>query len=186
MNKDVLFNIPNRVSYARIILLLTSIFLDDDLFVLTFSVSTSLDLIDGTIARYYRQTTRMGACLDMYTDLSTTTVIVCKILERTPSSGLILALFVDLISHTMFFSVAVAQNVSHKKPKLKLLKIYYNTAVLVTLCAGTGIYHILLYLETYKKVNEDVVRVFFVLFILRSLFNVLRFAEGLARLSDIK
>ncbi|ELA47205.1 hypothetical protein VCUG_01305 [Vavraia culicis subsp. floridensis] len=186
MNTDVLFNIPNRISYIRIILLFLSIFLDNNFFLLVYSISISFDLIDGSIARYYRQTSRLGACLDMYTDLTSTTIIVCKILERAPSTILIVALFVDLISHLMLFANAMAENVSHKNPKLRLLKIYYNIVVLVSLCAGTGVYHMLLYLETYRNVNGKVTLVFFVFFILRSFFNVLRFVEGVTRLSDLK
>lgn len=186
MKKSVGFNIPNVVGYVRILLLGMCIFYDDNRFLWLFGISSSMDLIDGSIARFFNQMTRLGACLDMFTDLSVTAIIVCKIVERVPSNNLLLALFVDLMSHLMLFCNAAIKNTSHKNPKLRLLKIYYNIWVLVPLCAGTNIYYMFRYLETYKRVNVLVMLFFSIPFILRWFFSVLRFFEGIFGLSDFK
>lgn len=182
MNKKVIFNTPNSVGLCRIILLFACIFFENTCFLLIYFISISLDLIDGSIARYLNSVTKLGACLDMFTDLCSTIVIQCKIGERKPSNFLIFSLVIDLASHMMLFSGANADKISHKKTSFVLLKVYYHTVVLVILCAGTNLYHIVRYMETYKAIDERVVGYLFYLYALRYFFNILRFFEGLVRL----
>ncbi|ELQ75890.1 Phosphatidylinositol synthase [Trachipleistophora hominis] len=185
MNTAVLFYIPNLVNYLRLLLIISSIYLHGNLFLLVYTISSSIDLIDGTIARSLNQTSKLGACLDMFTDRLTTTIIVCKILERKRSKSMILLLFIDLLSHMLLFTSSMAVNVSHKEPILSMLKVYYQKVVLVLLCVGTEVYYVMKYLDTYKKVNKNVILLFYTFLIVKSFFHFLQLIEGMCRLSDL-
>lgn len=185
MNTKVLFYVPNIVNYFRLLLIISSIYLHGDPFLLVYTISSSIDLIDGTIARSLNQTSKLGACLDMFTDRLTTTIIVCKILERKRSRSLIFLLFIDLLSHMLLFTSSIAENVSHREPFLGILKVYYQKIVLILLCVGTEVYYVVKYLDTYKKVNRKVIVLFYTFLIAKSFLHFMQLFEGLCRLSDL-
>ena len=78
--KDVVWYIPNKIGYMRVITAIISFATMRDypfLTMLVYGVSCLLDALDGTMARKYNQVSRLGAVLDMVTDRSTTSGLMC-------------------------------------------------------------------------------------------------------------
>lgn len=77
MKDSSLLFIPNIFNYFRLFLLLISPF--TNYFISIYILTSFFDLIDGTIARYFKQTSLLGKCLDMFTDRIATVILVAKI-----------------------------------------------------------------------------------------------------------
>jgi len=61
MNVFVLLNIPNLVGYIKLLLLVIGIFQDTKLFLTLYAISSSLDFLDGYLARMFNQESVLGA-----------------------------------------------------------------------------------------------------------------------------
>ncbi|KAJ3293816.1 CDP-diacylglycerol-inositol 3-phosphatidyltransferase [Borealophlyctis nickersoniae] len=154
--ENVFLFIPNLIGYARVLLGIIA------LAVLPYnawgamglySVSSLLDALDGHAARYFRQTSRFGAVLDMVTDRSTTSCLLVYLCVQRPALTLVFQLLIalDLSSHYMhMYASLTTGNTSHKKLDEKsnwLLRQYYtNSNVLFLVCAGDQLCFIALYL----------------------------------------
>lgn len=83
MAENVFLFIPNIIGYARIVLAILSFyFMPTDCFMAAsmYLLSGLLDAFDGHAARYFNQSTKFGAMLDMLTDrLSTLSLIILEI-----------------------------------------------------------------------------------------------------------
>lgn len=80
MNKSTLLTIPNLITYTRLILLILSIYSTLPYFILFYTTSSLLDILDGYVARYLNQQTILGSCLDMITDRLSTPIICYRII----------------------------------------------------------------------------------------------------------
>ncbi|MBT4970514.1 MAG: CDP-alcohol phosphatidyltransferase family protein [Bacteroidetes bacterium] len=73
MNKENIYNIPNLLSFYRLItfpILLYLIFMGyEKLFVILYCINLSTDVWDGIIARYFNLETKFGARLDSLADI---------------------------------------------------------------------------------------------------------------------
>lgn len=202
---DNLLILPNIINYIRLAILLAAIPFNRYYFIALYVTSSSLDIVDGLIARAMNRCTLLGACLDMFTDRLSTVVIVCKIIaggrHKPASDGarygkraggvfasigsnvLVFLLVIDMLSHMFMFTSSVHTATSHKQQTSFLLRLYYSRPLLVTLCAGTELYYVLLYVSRYLRVNGVVVDVCGSVMVVKALFHVVQMVEGIVRLS---
>lgn len=102
-----------------------------------YSVSCLLDALDGYAARYFEQSTRFGAVLDMVTDRCTTSCLLVFLSSAFPRWAIIFQglISLDLASHYIHMYATLAmggQNHSHKsvdKSRSWLLNLYYTNKV---------------------------------------------------------
>ncbi|TPX71208.1 CDP-diacylglycerol---inositol 3-phosphatidyltransferase [Spizellomyces sp. 'palustris'] len=119
-----------------------------------YSISCLLDAADGQAARYFGQTSRFGAVLDMVTDRSTTSCLLIYLALAFPRFTLIFQtlLALDLSAHylQMYSSLVLGagshKNVDPKKTSWLLRQYYTNNKVLFVVCAGNELFFIALYL----------------------------------------
>ncbi|RIB27996.1 CDP-alcohol phosphatidyltransferase-domain-containing protein [Gigaspora rosea] len=159
-SQNVFLFIPNVIGYTRIILAILS------LYYMPFSpwtcmglytVSCLLDAVDGNAARYFDQCTKFGVVLDMVTDRSTTTCLLCFLSSAYPSWRIVFQLLIslDLSSHYMhMYSTLTAGASSHKKiseSSNRMLRIYYSdNRVLFAVCAFNELFFVALYLLSFE------------------------------------
>ncbi|PQE17028.1 cdp-diacylglycerol-inositol 3-phosphatidyltransferase pis protein [Rutstroemia sp. NJR-2017a BBW] len=83
-----------------------------------YSISCLLDALDGYIARYFNQSSRFGAMLDMVTDRCTTTCLLVFLSTAWPHWMIVFQALIslDLASHYMhmYTSLVMGGGGSHK------------------------------------------------------------------------
>lgn len=102
-----------------------------------YSISCLLDALDGYAARYYEQSTRFGAVLDMVTDRCTTACLLVFLSSAFPRWAIVFQSLIslDFASHYMHMYTTLAMggsNQSHKsvdKSRSWLLNLYYTNKV---------------------------------------------------------
>jgi len=167
MTTRTIFNyIPNYIGYLRVITAIFSFQLMKThpfYCTLIYSFSCLLDALDGYAARYYNQTSRFGAVLDMVTDRCTTSSLICFLCVLYPDYALVFQLLVslDLASHYMhMYATLQTGGKSHKsvdKESSYLLNLYYtNRIVLFTMCAFNEVFYVALYLYYFPLYNVTV------------------------------
>jgi CDP-diacylglycerol--inositol 3-phosphatidyltransferase len=105
---------------------------------LLYSVSCLLDALDGYAARYFEQSTRFGAVLDMVTDRCTTSCLLVFLSSAFPRWALLFQslISIDFASHYMHMYATLAMggtDSSHKnvdKSRSRILSLYYTNKVL--------------------------------------------------------
>lgn len=126
--------------YTRIILAIASLYympLHPRTCSLLYSVSCLLDALDGLAARYFQQSTRFGAVLDMVTDRCTTACLLVFLSSAWPRWALLFQglISLDLASHYMHMYATLTMagsGQSHKKvdqSRSRILHLYYNNKV---------------------------------------------------------
>jgi CDP-diacylglycerol--inositol 3-phosphatidyltransferase len=152
--------IPNLIGYIRILLVVLGFYIcfkNPYWFLVCYSLSQFLDALDGYAARYFRQSTRYGAMLDMVTDRGSTAALLIALAKLYPAyTRLFMAVIVlDIISHFAYiYSSLIYGKTSHKlvsKTQNQLLRIYYSyKSVLFLLCLGNEGYLLFLYLRHFE------------------------------------
>ncbi|KAL1899945.1 phosphatidylinositol synthase 1 (CDP-alcohol phosphatidyltransferase1) [Ceratocystis pirilliformis] len=153
---------PNLIGYFRIVLAVASLYympLHPRTCCLLYSISCLLDALDGYAARYFDQSTRFGAVLDMVTDRCTTTCLLVFLSMAFPRRAIIFQILIslDLASHYMHMYATMAVGGSNKSHKAVerggwLLKLYYhNKTVLFTVCLMNELFFIALYLLSFSS-----------------------------------
>lgn len=102
-----------------------------------YSISCLLDALDGYAARYFEQSTRFGAVLDMVTDRCTTSCLLVFLSSAFPRWAIVFQSLIalDFSSHYMhMYATLVADGAesSHKnidKSESWLLNLYYSNKV---------------------------------------------------------
>ncbi|XP_028517449.1 CDP-diacylglycerol--inositol 3-phosphatidyltransferase [Exaiptasia diaphana] len=146
--------IPNLIGYGRIILAFMSFYympFDPTKAVVTYLVSGLLDAFDGHAARYFNQSTKFGALLDMLTDRCVTTALLMMLSVFYPSYLFLFQFLVclDISSHWIHVQSSLMKGSSHKAIDLSgnyFLRIYYKKVVLFIFCAGNELFFCTLYL----------------------------------------
>ena len=156
--------IPNLIGYARIFFILLAFFFCFEqhyLFLLFYSISQLLDVLDGYAARYFRQATKYGAVLDMVTDRASTAALLIAMTKVYPQYARVFMALIalDIVSHFAHVASALIQGKqSHKligRGQHWLLRLYYtHKAVLFTLCFGNEAFLLFLYLLHLKPSFE--------------------------------
>ncbi len=104
---------------------------------LLYSVSCLLDALDGYAARYFEQSTRFGAVLDMVTDRCTTACLLVFLSTAFPRWAIVFQglISLDLASHYMHMYATLAMagsETSHKavdRSRSWVLNLYYTNKV---------------------------------------------------------
>ena len=128
------------LGYSRIVLAIASLYympLHPRTCSLLYSVSCLLDALDGIAARYFQQSTRFGAVLDMVTDRCTTACLLVFLASAFPRWSILFQglISLDLASHYMHMYATLSMGgsgQSHKKidqSRSRLLYLYYNNKV---------------------------------------------------------
>ncbi|SCV03127.1 LAMI_0H05688g1_1 [Lachancea mirantina] len=160
---QVLWYIPNQIGYSRVITAVLSLFLMQKHPLWTtgvYGVSCLLDALDGTMARKYGQTSQFGAVLDMVTDRSTTTCLMCFLCIKFPQYAPVFQLLVslDISSHYMhMYATLSSGGTSHKNIEKEqwLLNLYYSRrSVLFTVCAFNEMFYVALYLYAFPQLKH--------------------------------
>ncbi|KXX73831.1 CDP-diacylglycerol--inositol 3-phosphatidyltransferase [Madurella mycetomatis] len=154
---------PNIIGYSRIVLAVASLYympLHPRTCTLLYSVSCLLDALDGYAARYFEQSTRFGAVLDMVTDRCTTACLLVFLSSAFPRWAILFQglISLDLASHYMHMYATLAMGGaenSHKnvdKSRSRILSLYYtNKNVLFVACALNEAFFIALYLLSFSS-----------------------------------
>lgn len=154
---------PNIIGYSRIVLAVASLYympLHPRTCSLLYSVSCLLDALDGYAARYFEQSTRFGAVLDMVTDRCTTACLLVFLSSAFPRWAILFQglISLDLASHYMHMYATLAMGGaenSHKnvdKSRSRILSLYYtNKTVLFIACALNEAFFIALYLLSFSS-----------------------------------
>lgn len=160
-SETVVWYIPNQIGYLRVITAIISFFTMQNHPVFTtwiYGISCLLDALDGTMARKYNQVSKLGAVLDMVTDRSTTSSLICFLSVVYPKWCVIFQILIslDLSSHYMHMYASLTDgNASHKqvgKESSKLLHWYYTRRdVLFTICAFNEMFYMGLYLYGFDR-----------------------------------
>ncbi|KAI2464299.1 CDP-alcohol phosphatidyltransferase-domain-containing protein [Annulohypoxylon bovei var. microspora] len=154
---------PNIIGYSRIVLAIASLYympLHPRTCSILYSISCLLDALDGYAARYFEQSTKFGAVLDMVTDRCTTSCLLVFLSSAFPRWAIIFQglISIDFASHYMHMYATLAMsgsNSSHKnvdKSRSWLLNLYYtNKTVLFLCCALNEIFFIAIYLLSFSS-----------------------------------
>lgn len=118
-----------------------------------YLLSGLLDAFDGHAARYFNQSTKFGAMLDMLTDRCVTTALLVILGLFYPKYIFIFQMLIclDIASHWIHVQSSLLKGgASHKKIDLSgnfFLRIYYHSrVVLFIMCAGNELFFCMLYL----------------------------------------
>lgn len=133
-----------RIGYARIVLAFASLYympLHPRTCSGLYSISCLLDALDGYAARYFEQSTRFGAVLDMVTDRCTTACLLVFLSSAFPRWAILFQglISLDLASHYIHMYATLAMggsDTSHKavdKSRSYILNLYYTNKVLIPL-----------------------------------------------------
>ncbi|KAI1449355.1 CDP-alcohol phosphatidyltransferase-domain-containing protein [Annulohypoxylon stygium] len=154
---------PNIIGYSRIVLAIASLYympLHPRTCSILYSISCLLDALDGYAARYFEQSTKFGAVLDMVTDRCTTSCLLVFLSSAFPRWAIVFQglISVDFASHYMHMYATLAMSgsdSSHKnvdKSRSWLLNLYYtNKTVLFVCCALNEVFFIALYLLSFSS-----------------------------------
>ncbi|KAI3320610.1 CDP-diacylglycerol-inositol 3-phosphatidyltransferase-like protein PIS [Xylariaceae sp. AK1471] len=154
---------PNLIGYFRIVLAIASLYympLHPRTCSILYSISCLLDALDGYAARYFNQSTRFGAVLDMVTDRCTTSCLLVFLSSAFPRWAIVFQglISLDFASHYihMYATLAMGGSAeSHKnvdKSRSWLLNLYYtNKTVLFATCALNELFFIALYLLSFSS-----------------------------------
>lgn len=154
---------PNLIGYFRIVLAIASLYympLHPRTCSLLYSISCLLDALDGYAARYFNQSTRFGAVLDMVTDRCTTSCLLVFLSSAFPRWAIVFQglISLDFASHYLHMYATLAMGgsaESHKnvdKSRSWLLNLYYtNKTVLFVTCALNELFFIALYLLSFSS-----------------------------------
>ena len=128
------------LGYSRIILAIASLYympLHPRTCSILYCVSCLLDALDGVAARYFQQSTKFGAVLDMVTDRCTTSCLLVFLSSAFPKWALLFQglISLDLASHYMHMYATLTMagsGQSHKQvdqSRSWLLHLYYTNKV---------------------------------------------------------
>lgn len=128
------------IGYFRIVLALVSLYympLHPRTCTLLYSISCLLDALDGYAARYFEQSTKFGAVLDMVTDRCTTACLLVFLSSAWPRWALLFQglISLDLASHYIHMYATLVMgggDTSHKqvdKSRSWILNLYYTNKV---------------------------------------------------------
>ncbi|CAN0317244.1 unnamed protein product [Ectocarpus sp. 12 AP-2014] len=156
----VLFYFPNLIGYARIIAVLVSYYLADTNWkasFLCYVLAFVGDAVDGAVARYFNQSSKFGAVLDMVTDRCSTAgllMVLSRLYEGgTPAFLFLLLMFIDLFSHWMHVQSTAGRH--HKAAdtladRNVITRLFYGCYPFFAFCCvGTELFYVALYLLVF-------------------------------------
>ena len=163
----VLLYYANIMDYFRVIASMYAFYIsktDPICFIICYFISFILDAFDGMAARAAKQTSKLGATLDMVTDRISTAGLLAVLSGFYPEHSTIFVylIMLDVGSHWLQTHSGFLVNVkndNHKNlgEKFFLLRLYYtNRNVLGIVCLGAEVFLLLLYFNHfYPKFMEN-------------------------------
>lgn len=150
-----------KIGYVRIVLAISSLYympLHPRTCSLLYSISCLLDALDGYAARYYEQSTRFGAVLDMVTDRCTTSCLLVFLSSAFPRWAIIFQSLIslDFASHYIHMYTTLVMggaDQSHKsvdKDRSTVLNLYYTNRVRNFVLRGR-----LFFSENFDKADSE-------------------------------
>ncbi|EPR79351.1 CDP-diacylglycerolinsitol-3-phosphatidyltransferase [Spraguea lophii 42_110] len=171
-----LFTYANILCYIRFYLNICSIFASGIMFIILHLLSSSIDLIDGFIARKFNQVSILGRCLDMFNDRLGYLIIIFKC--KNIATHVFLLYIIDFISNSIYFASHLFYKTEFKKSKNIFLRHFYKEYLFVPLCAGTELYFSSLYLSYYYPKFIFIKDILFCFYIMKSFFHCNMFLEA--------
>ncbi|EME27425.1 CDP-diacylglycerol--inositol 3-phosphatidyltransferase isoform 1 [Galdieria sulphuraria] len=161
MRRNTFLYIPNIIGYLRILLAIGAFWQweQSNRFFLLYLTSFLLDAADGYAARYFHQSSELGALLDMLTDRCATAALL-TLLSHLYKQYVLIFLFcivLDGFSHWLQMIAGLASGTtSHKQAgRFTLLKIYYWRPVLTLACLLNELCFLCLYLLHFLSSSSD-------------------------------
>jgi len=167
---NVFLFVANIMDYGRVIMTAAAFYYakhDPGLFLILYFVSFALDMFDGMAARYFRQSSKYGATLDMIIDRISTSglLIICSHFYPEYSLVFIYLMMLDIGSHWLqthsgFLDPNLLQtkghgfNDNHKslEEKFWILNFYYkNKYGLLFVCLGAELFLLQIYYLNFHK-----------------------------------
>lgn len=142
------FNIPNILSFIRIIIIIPFVlyFLNDDylLAAIILVISGVSDMLDGIIARQFKQITKLGKILDPVADkLTLTAVVICMGLKFSEIIPLVFILILKdllmMIAGSFLLKKGIEPPAAKWYGKLSTIFFYISVIIIVALKAIWGI-----------------------------------------------
>lgn len=188
---NVFLFIPNLISYFRIILTLVSFYFmmeDPIATAIAYAISAALDAVDGMAARYFNQSSRLGAMMDQLTDRISLMGLCATLSSLYPRHSFLflLSMAIDIGSHwAHIWSTLIHGKASHKtmdESENPILRIYYSSRiVLFAMCAGNEMFYGFLYLLYFYadiQAIEVVVYVTAPIAVIKSLISVIQLTKA--------
>jgi CDP-diacylglycerol--inositol 3-phosphatidyltransferase len=184
--------VPNIIGYFRFAFLFAvfPLYHAHPLAALTcYALSQILDAFDGMAARYFNQSTKFGAVLDMVCDRASNGVMLAILAGLYPEWSWVFLgdIVLDLVSHWYQMYVTLLKGKHHKESKSNwwLLNLYYgNKKVLFTLVAGNEVFLIAAYINANKQLlhlnkeleylNFALLALGLVLFLIKKLMSIVQ------------
>ncbi|EGD77077.1 CDP-diacylglycerol-inositol 3-phosphatidyltransferase [Salpingoeca rosetta] len=163
---NIFLYIPNLIGFARVALLIASLFFmtsNPYVAMSLYWLSAFIDAFDGMAARHFNQCTIFGSVLDMVTDRVTTLCLMMTCGQFYPQYMVAFQLLavLDISSHWLqMYSSMLSGKTSHKFIKLEenaLLRYYYTKPVLFTLCSANELFFMALYFAHFNINGPEVV-----------------------------
>ncbi|RVE50237.1 hypothetical protein evm_005072 [Chilo suppressalis] len=153
--ENIFIFVPNLIGFARVILLIISLYFMPTHCVVActcYITSALLDAFDGHAARYFNQSTKFGAMLDQLTDRAGTSCLMMTLGTFYPQYLLWfqLSMAIDITGHWLYLHTTTLQGkASHKFIDMSenpIMHLYYtNRTVLFSMCAGNEAFYAALY-----------------------------------------
>merc|ERR1712216_234715 len=151
----IYFYIPNIIDYLRITLTFISGYYTTRNYLIAsiwYSLSYFLDSLDGLIARYFNQCSRLGSLLDMITDRLSTLGLSFILSGLYPKYWNWFTIFsiLDICSHWFKFTSSLENNsITHKCGRYWIISFYYTFPyILLIVCISQEFIILLLFLNT--------------------------------------
>ena len=165
---NVFLYVANIMDYGRLLLTGAAFYYaktDENLFLFLYFVSFALDMFDGMAARYFGQSSKYGATLDMIIDRISTAglLVICSHFYQEYSLVFIYLMMLDVGSHWLqthsgFLDPKLLQNArlndNHKnlEEKFWILNFYYkNKYGLLFVCLGAELFLLQIYYLHFHK-----------------------------------
>ncbi|OZC12703.1 CDP-alcohol phosphatidyltransferase [Onchocerca flexuosa] len=153
---NVWFFYPNLIGYLRIILAVVSfeaMTYAPWRAAICYILSAASDAVDGYVARFYNQSSRFGAMLDMLTDRCALMALVmcCGCFYPRYLFYFQLSAVVDIASHWLHFHASdVTGKMTHKQSSNPVLHLYYTSRpFLFVMCLGNEAFYSLVYINHF-------------------------------------
>jgi CDP-diacylglycerol--inositol 3-phosphatidyltransferase len=195
--------VPNLIGYLRFVFLFAVFPLYRNrplLALICYGLSQVLDAFDGMAARYFKQSTRFGAVLDMVCDRASNGVMLAILAGLYPEWSWVFLgdIVLDLVSHwyQMYVSLLRGQHHKESQSSWKLLNLYYgNKKVLFTLVAGNEIFLIAAFIHANRQLlglcqnceylNLAALAIGLVLFLVKKLMSVIQLISASQKLAEL-
>eukprot|EP01031_Cornospumella_fuschlensis_P024181 gene24181-29246_t len=192
---QVMLFYPNIIGYLRFILMAVSFYTAFDNWQMSIACYLGAfvgDVVDGYVARAFKQCSRFGGVLDMVTDRVSTCGLLVIISHMYPKYifAFTMLIVLDITSHWFHVMSVTAHHKSkealaHRNP---LLQWYYSIYPLFGYCCvGTECFYILLYVLHFMKHPTLEMICFYVCFpacVLKQLVNVVQLTSAMDAIAE--